>query len=313
MVKSRSPEYPAISLDDAIEKVRLIWTNDYQNKVPKRVIAEHMGYKGLNGGSLPIISALTKYGLLVGRGNETHVSDLAVKILAHDPGTPDRAAALKEAAEAPDLFSELDAKFQGGKASDAAIRSYLIVKKFIPSAADAAIRAYRDTKRLVESESAGHSMTPRGQGAPDSMQASVAASRDKSPRSGLVGTPAPLRETQQGYETTFTPASGAEPFRVTFTGSGVEVTAKITSPSVADDLIRAIEALKLLLRPAGQATKPDWADKTFLAGEFAPAAGLYSAHHFGHMGSGQIELGAGEPFPDCAGCVGGHVRYTVIG
>jgi hypothetical protein len=57
------------------------------------------------------------------------------------------------------------------------------------------------------------------------------------------------------YETTFTPASG-EPFRVSFTGDGIEIGGRITSAERADELIRAIEALKVLLKPVGSGTPP---------------------------------------------------------
>lgn len=152
MAKARSPDYPAIGLKEAIEKVRMVWGKDYQNRVPRAVIAEHMGYKGLNGGSLPILAALNKYGLLEGRGDETRVSDRALAIIAHSAGHPERVAALNEAASAPDLFAELDQKFSTGKASDSALRSYLLTQKFIPTAADAAIRSYRETKQVVDNE-----------------------------------------------------------------------------------------------------------------------------------------------------------------
>lgn len=153
MARARSPEYPAVSLKEAIDRVKMVYDGDYQNPLPKAVVAAHMGYKSLSGASLPLISALTKYGLLEGRGANTRVSDLAVALIAHAPGSPERVAALKVASSMPELFAELDTKFQNGKASDQAIRSYLLTSKFIPGAADAAIRAYRDTKALVEAES----------------------------------------------------------------------------------------------------------------------------------------------------------------
>lgn len=156
MARARSPEYPAVSLKEAIDRVKMIYEKDYQNPLPKAVIAAHMGYKSLSGASLPMISALTKYGLLEGRGADTRVSDLAVALIAHPSGSSERMDALKTASSLPELFAELDAKFQNGKASDQAIRSYLLTSKFIPGAADAAIRAYRDTKALVEAESSGY-------------------------------------------------------------------------------------------------------------------------------------------------------------
>lgn len=161
MAKTRSPEYPAIGLKEAVERVKLVYEKDYQNKVPKAVIATHMGYKGLNGTSLPAIAALAKYGLLEGRGDETRVSDLALAIIAHPPGTHERVEALRTAATNPELFAELGAKFPGGKASDAAIRSYLLTQRFIPAAADTAIRSYRETIQLVEAESGGY-VEPEG-------------------------------------------------------------------------------------------------------------------------------------------------------
>jgi hypothetical protein len=156
MAKARSPEYPAIGLGEAIDKVRRVYARDYQNRIPREVLASHMGYRSLSGASLPIISALAKYGLIEGRGNDTRVSDLAVSIIAHEPRTPEWARALREAAEKPELFAELDQRSSGGKTGDAAIRSYLLTQKFIPSAADAAIRAYRETKELVGGVSIEH-------------------------------------------------------------------------------------------------------------------------------------------------------------
>ena len=153
MAKARSPAYPAIGLKEAVEAVARIYKEDYQNPIPREVAAKHMGYNGLNGKSLGALSALLKYGLLEGRGNDTRVSDRAVQILAYEPGSKQRADALVEAMKGPELFIDLDLQFQLGKASDQAIRSYLLTQKFIPSAADNALRSYRETKALVTAES----------------------------------------------------------------------------------------------------------------------------------------------------------------
>lgn len=158
MAKARSPQYPAIGLKEAIDKVGAVYEKDYQNPIPRAVAASHMGYFSLNGKSLGVLSAVLKYGLLEGRGDDTRVSDLAVAIIAHPAGSPERVTALKDAASKPELFSELDSRFQGGKASDQAIRSYLLTQKFIPTAADAVIRSYRETKQLVEAESGGYNL-----------------------------------------------------------------------------------------------------------------------------------------------------------
>jgi len=151
-VKARSPQYPAIGLKEAFEKIESVYKKDYQNPISRIVAVSHMGYNGLNGKSLGVLSALGKYGFLDGRGDENKVSDLAMQIIAHPSHSPERYEALKEAASKPELFSELDSRFSGGRVSDTALRSYLLTQKFIPSAADAVIRAYRETKQFLETE-----------------------------------------------------------------------------------------------------------------------------------------------------------------
>ena len=155
MARTRSPGYPTIGLREAVEKVTLVFEKDYQNRIPRELVAQHMGYRSLNGKSLGILSAVSKFGLIEGRGNENRVSDLALEIIAHSSGTPERARAIAEAASRPELFGELDARFQDGKVSDAAIRSYLVTRKFIPQAADIVVRSYRETKEFVHSEAGG--------------------------------------------------------------------------------------------------------------------------------------------------------------
>ena len=155
MAKARSPGYPIISLKEAIEKIEQVYKRDYQNKVPRIVVAQHMGYQGLNGKSLGVLSSVSKYGLLEGRGDENWVSELALQIIAHEQGSPEWAEAVTQAAAMPDLFVDLKGRFPAG-GSDAAVRSYLLTRKFLPAAVDIAIRAYRETMQLVSSASSAY-------------------------------------------------------------------------------------------------------------------------------------------------------------
>jgi len=193
MAKARSPGYPTIGLREALEKVRLVYQKDYQNRMPRSVVAQHMGYQSLNGKSLGVLSAVAKYGLLEGRGDENRVSDLALQIIAHQPGSPERAKAIIDAAGMPELFGDLDSRFQNGRASDATIRSYLMTKKFIPQAADTAIRAYRETKAVVNEETEGYNPEATNQTEPEdqSMTPSLQENRGSRP-GGLapIGAPA---------------------------------------------------------------------------------------------------------------------------
>jgi hypothetical protein len=152
MTRSRSPNYPQIGLREAIQRVSRVYKHDYQARLTRDVAADRLGYSGLNGKSLAVLAALGKFGLLEGRGEETRVTDLAVRILAFPPGSAERRAALEEAAGRPELFGELDQRFSRGQASDGAIRAWLMTRGFIPPAAEAAVRAYRETKQFLEAQ-----------------------------------------------------------------------------------------------------------------------------------------------------------------
>jgi hypothetical protein len=149
MARSRSPNYPSISLKEAIEKARSVYSKDHRNKMHREVVAKHLGYSGLNGASLTMLSALLKYGLLEGRGDEIRVSDPAVTILVDPPDSAERKEALKAAAMRPPLFSELVNQFGGQVPSEENLTAYLQKRGFKPSAAAAAAQAFRDTMELA--------------------------------------------------------------------------------------------------------------------------------------------------------------------
>lgn len=151
-VKIRSPRYPQIGLREAISKAAAVYKADHRNKIPKDLVAQHMGYGGLNGASLGIVSAVSKYGLLDGGRDAMWITPRAVDILEREQGDPERVAAIRAAAAEPDLFRELDENFPG-KVSDSALRSFLIAKRdFLPDSAVKLIRAYRETRELVDAE-----------------------------------------------------------------------------------------------------------------------------------------------------------------
>jgi hypothetical protein len=229
MSKARSPQYPAIGLKEAVDLIEKVYEHDYQNPIPREVAAKHMGYNGLNGKSLGVLSALKKYGLLEGRGNDSRVSDLGVQIIAHPPGSAERAQALQAAGALPELFAELDNRFAGGKASDQALRSYLLTQKFIPSGADAAIRAYRETKQLVEGESRGY---PASEPAPEP--------RVSQPTPPITPVEPPPQTIVGGAH---------EPYTVSLSRGGLRVNADLKDEASVDELITALNAWKLLVRP----------------------------------------------------------------
>jgi hypothetical protein len=151
----RSPNYPAISLPDALERVAAVYRALHTHAGPREVIAKGMGFNTLNGASATAISALHKYGLLEKNGDDIKVSERALRIL-HPHSPEEKAEAIREAATAPQLFAELAERFPGRLPNEELLRNYLVRNGFAPAAAQIVVLAYRETSELVERSAGGH-------------------------------------------------------------------------------------------------------------------------------------------------------------
>ena len=149
MSKTRSPNYPALSLGEVIEAITKIHREDRRNKMSRGTVARHLGYGGLSGPASVKIGALRAYGLLEGRGDELRVSDDAVTIIADPPDSPERQQAIREAALKPRLFDEIHQHYEGERPSEENLRSLLIKRDFSDEAASRGIKVYLDTFDLV--------------------------------------------------------------------------------------------------------------------------------------------------------------------
>lgn len=149
-MQRRSPQYPAISLGKALEKLTVLYANVGQDFLSKSAISKAMGYSGLNGKSIAIVSSCIQFGLLEGRGAQSRVSNLAAKLLTSTPFSKEHTQALCEAGNAAKLHRELRAKgLESGENSEA-LTAYLLKKNFNAKAANSALQCYRVTKRYIE-------------------------------------------------------------------------------------------------------------------------------------------------------------------
>ncbi len=150
--KQRSPNYPAISLAEALIRLKPIYAKQRRYPAPRAVLAQLMGYSSLNGASATIVSALSKYGLLEGHGDDLRVSELGQDLMLHRKGDPEYTEALQAAAFMPAFFRELRDQYPRGLPSEHSLRANLVKRGFNPKAIDSAIRAYRDTIEFVDAE-----------------------------------------------------------------------------------------------------------------------------------------------------------------
>jgi len=152
MAHIRSPNYPYIGLPTAIERVRKIYDKEHQGRMSKTVVAKHLGFGGLNGISMSVISALGKYGLLASIDDDMQVSDDALTILVDPPDSEDRAQAIRRAALKPELFTELHKHFGGTIPSDVNLLAYLQKHGFTANAAALAAKSFRETMQLISGQ-----------------------------------------------------------------------------------------------------------------------------------------------------------------
>ena len=164
--KGRSPSYPAIALDAALDRARQLWQVERQHPTPIEKIAKHWGYKSLNGPAALQLAALKKFGLLedegAGQSRRARVSDLAVDILAN-PDESVRAASIRRAALNPAIHRELWETFKTDIPSDSNLHWQLTRERSLPfteTGATEFIPEYRQTLAFAQLID-GASVTPQ--------------------------------------------------------------------------------------------------------------------------------------------------------
>lgn len=152
--RHRSPNYPAISLEEALPRIQQIYEREFTHAADTNTLAQAIGYSGSNGASDVVLSALKKYGLLEHVGNKEYkLSNLAIDIVLHQQGEPERIKAILEAAFTPPLFAELHDEFGiNPPPSENNLRVRLLKREFNPKTVGDVIRAYRETIELVARE-----------------------------------------------------------------------------------------------------------------------------------------------------------------
>jgi hypothetical protein len=144
-IRKRSPTYPIIGLQEAINKVSDLYNKEKRNSVPREIAVQAMGYNSLSGRSLQILSSLFQYDLLERSKGTVKITDDAFTILNAPEGSIDKNQALKRAALAPDVFQDIINQYPRNLPSDENIKWFLQQKDFSAQAANATIQSFRET------------------------------------------------------------------------------------------------------------------------------------------------------------------------
>ncbi|MHB8577210.1 MAG: hypothetical protein ACYDCQ_18005, partial [Dehalococcoidia bacterium] len=155
-VRVRSPNYPVVSLSEAVQKIRMVYAQEHMHPASRETVAKVLGYSGLNGASAGVVSALVKFGLMEQVGaDQIKVSADGQDVIVHRKGDPEYAKVIERSAFRPTLFSELHDLYGMNLPSDHSLRANLQKRGFNPKVVDSVIRLYRDTIEFVESETEG--------------------------------------------------------------------------------------------------------------------------------------------------------------
>ncbi|GEM_PF-1709520 len=147
--KHRSPNYPSMTINDALTRLRQIYQQDRRAFTTFDAVISHMGYKAgskKSGTSGRAVSALKQYGLLDEIEGKYRVSEAGFKILHLPEDSTERLELIRQAALSPQIFKKLLTHYRGEIPSNAAVKSHLVLnERFNPDSVDSFIRVFRET------------------------------------------------------------------------------------------------------------------------------------------------------------------------
>lgn len=151
--RDRSPNYPALTFNEALDCAKKIWDQDKRHPVTKDVAAQHMGYSKASGATIPLVASMKRYGLLASVGKDLQITEDAHFIFVHPEDSPERSDMIKKLAMSPSIFVDVLKAFPGGLPSDATLSAKLqtAFKFASATAADACIRSLREAVRISSS------------------------------------------------------------------------------------------------------------------------------------------------------------------
>jgi hypothetical protein len=236
--RPRSPSYPAINLETALQRARQLYAAENVNAAPIDAILADWNYSPGSGAGLVSIAALKKFGLLEdegsGKNRTAKLTDLALQII-RDPreDSSERDQLIKQAALAPKIHSELWKRFQG-TASDGTMAHFLRNERnFTDSATDELIKEFRATAAFAKLTASDTLSDENG----DSGERGDEESED-----GLVT----AKALEPATETDTAGAITAAPPPIQLRVRGRTVTLRESEPLTADEWDQMIEILRML-------------------------------------------------------------------
>lgn len=148
--RMRSPNYPAIGLEEAVGKIEALYKQDLLVASPKDAALKHMGFEKAHGEAGRVLATLKSFGLIEEINDRIKLTQRGINIVVREAGDAQRADALRDASISPEIYRQLLKEYRDSLPSDVTLKSELIaVRKFNPNAVDGFIRDFRGTLKFA--------------------------------------------------------------------------------------------------------------------------------------------------------------------
>lgn len=126
-VRTRSPNYPAINLKLAAEKVRSIYDAIRRHATGTEVVMKAMGHGEKSSQGRLAIAAMRAYGLVQDTEDGlVKLSDRALVLIDYNADSPEVKDALRAAALGPPIYQKLWSRYSADMPADDELRRYLV-------------------------------------------------------------------------------------------------------------------------------------------------------------------------------------------
>jgi hypothetical protein len=249
--KDRSPNFPFISLERALERAGQLYEKEKRSATPFKVAAEHWRYSPTSSGALQTAAALKQYGLLVdegsGKDRRVKLTEMALRILLDKrEDSTEREHLKRQAALTPPIATEINQKYPEELPSDGTLHHFLVLDRgFNPDNAKNVVKVLKANEGFTHGAMA------------DTISEDIVTDKDSEHRDYPAPTPlirpkgsdAPVdRSTPKGQRSTIGAVATAS-YMVTISGEGA-----ITREAI-EKAIKYLELVKDDYPPAAQAAQ----------------------------------------------------------
>jgi hypothetical protein len=145
--RQRSPNYPAVGLKEAIDRLKLFMKEDGRAGAAPAIAARHIGFATAHGQAYSTLAALKKFGLVEDRDGRVVPTQRAAEINSLPENDPRRLKAIREAAISPTIYAELIAQYKdtGLPAFDTLAGELEAYRGFNPNGVKEFLKGFKET------------------------------------------------------------------------------------------------------------------------------------------------------------------------